>query len=228
MNKIKIIRQDKNPEVLIVTPLLPNHTISKKTKTTLKRNKTPLFWITSTGKGNIPVNAQYGINWYKKKYGTLPEFYIMIDNDIDMGRGMIDKLVHRLRPQEDFVAFAYASFKFVGVVNAEFPAVAYDVDKLMEHNYISSQSLIRTKCLEKIGGLVTDSKYVRLLDWALWLKFFYNDLIGINCPTASFVATASEGSVSSGSDQDYNYKRSLVLKDFVTPIIEKYIELNKK
>ena len=221
MQKITVIKQDDDPRVLVITPLLPGHNVSQKTKTTLKRNKTPLVWLSSQGNGNIPTNAQYGIDWYKN-IKTPPEYYIMIDNDIEMGRGMIDKLVRKLEYQPDHVAFAYASFEFVGLINRKFPAIPYDIDRLMQHNYISSQSLIRTKCLKKIGGLVCDDKYIRLLDWCLWLKFFYHDYIGINCPNASFIAHSTEGNISTRSDHDYFQKRTLVIEDFVKPIMEKY------
>ena len=61
---IKFVKEVKNPEVLIVTPLLTGHEISKETKRTLKRNKTMFDWITSENNENIPTNLENGLNDY--------------------------------------------------------------------------------------------------------------------------------------------------------------------
>jgi hypothetical protein len=74
--------------------------------------------------------------------------------------------------------------------------------------------------LENIGGLVTSDDYFRLLDWALWLKFLRNGFIGHPISGCSFVAEASKGKVSSGSQEDYILKHRLVTNDFVIPILK--------
>jgi len=218
MNKIKIIKCDKNPKVLIVTPLLPKDKISKETRKSIKKTKTSIFWISSSGDNNIPTNARIGIDWYKEKYGKLPPYYIMIDNDIIANKGMIDKLVRTLDEcKDENVAYAYASFEFKGYVNIKFIAKKFDVKRLLNNNYISSNSLIKTSIIEKID-FVYDNKYKRLLDWAYWLKLLKNGYIGISCPEAHFIAKSSANDVSAGSSKDFNLKRNRVVKDFILPM----------
>ena len=67
MNKFTILKEVKNPEILVVTPLWTGHKISKETKKTIKRNDVPYTWITSEGTNVIPVNLEEGLLWYKKK-----------------------------------------------------------------------------------------------------------------------------------------------------------------
>lgn len=229
MQTCKIIKEVKDPKVLVVTPLLPGHEISKETKKSLKRNDLPFTWIASEGENNIPTNLENGLNWYEKEIGSLPDFYMMIDRDIIAGRHLIDRLYARLRsaagkPQVHgslFVAFAYASFEFKGYVNHKFPAVPYNPTRLCQANYISSNSMFVTEYTKQVG-LVKDEKYKRLLDWAFLLKLLYNGLMGVACPEASFVAMSTEKDISAGSSEDYQLKSRRVYEDFIVPIIEKY------
>ena len=214
MNTFKILTESKNPKVLVVTPLLPGHKVSKDTKKTMKRNKVPYTWITSKGNNNIPTNLKMGLEWFK----PLPKFYIMIDNDIILGRGMLDRLVNRLEKEPHFVAFSYASFQFKGTINQMFPARPYNIEDLLQHNYISSNSLFRSEVITKIG-LVTDKHLERLLDWALILKLYYHGYIGMPCPEANFIAVSTPKDVSAGSQNDYHVKRFRVLKEYGEPII---------
>lgn len=220
MNQINIIKEDKNPQVLVVTPLLPGHKVSRETKITIKRNETPFVWLTSTGHNNIPKNSQLAIEKYKGNH-KLPPYYLMIDRDIILGRSMIDRLVKKLSTSIKPDVYAYASFSFSGHVNQDFPAKPYDINLLTQHNYISSNSLFRMDILEEVG-LVTDDKYKRLLDWAFLLKLHLNGYKGIPVSTAKFVAISTGSDISSGSPEDYQVKRERVLEDFVIPIKEKF------
>lgn len=232
MNQIKVVKDCKvKPEVLVVTPLLPNHKISKKTKISLKRNDVDFVWLSSEGKYNIPSNARFAINWFTNircggQYEHLPPYYLMIDRDVIAGRHMIDKLLRRLKPTPDIYAYAYASFEFMGHVNKSFPARPFDPNALMQHNYISSNSLFKTKVVldEANGGVgfVTDDQYKRLLDWAFLLKLFYHGYIGVPCPEAQFVADSTADDISARSPEDYKLKHHRVSTDFVKPILEKY------
>ena len=131
---------------------------------------------------------------------------------------MLDKLHHRLKSAEEDVAFCYASFAFKGTINKEFPADPYNIQRLMENNYISSNSLLKAEVVFNIG-LVTDNYYKRLLDWCLWLKLFFNGFRGIPCPEASFIAVSTQNDISSRSAEDFKIKKDRVLRDFVAPII---------
>ena len=215
---MKILKETKNPEILVVTPLWPGHKISKLTKKTIKRNSVPYTWLVSEGENNIPTNLENGLKWYKKQNGKLPPYYFMLDRDIVLGRYVLDRLYNTLSNSEPEVAFAYASFAFRGHINLDFPAKQYNINKLMQHNYISSNSLFRSEVTEKVG-LVTDNKYKRLLDWAFLLKLFKHGYHGAPCEIASFTVQSTENDISAGSNQDYQIKREKVVRDFVMPII---------
>jgi len=228
MSDVKIVKDCKNPQVLVVTPLLPGHSISRETRTSIQRNETPYVWLTSTGQANIPTNAQNAINWYQEKR-SLPPYYLMIDRDINMGRNMIDRLVAAITPAPcPPIAYAYASFEFRGHINHDFPARSFDINMLLQHNYISSNSLFRLDVVQKVG-LVTDEKYKRLLDWAFLLKLFLvGPYVGIPVAHAKFVAASTEKDISAGSPEDYQEKRERVLQDFGLPIADKYNQKQQK
>jgi len=218
MNSIKILKQDKESEILVVTPLLPGHKISKKTKITLRRNKTPITWISSMFNQNIPKNHVDGIKWYKNKYKKLPPYILFIDNDIVLARKAIDKLYEKLEPTPQHIGYAYASFKYEGIINKNFPAVPFDINKLVKANYISSNSLFKMSVIEEVG-LVTDDQFQRLLDWCFLLKCYGKGYMGIPCPEASFVAKSSKNDVSAGTNEDYTIKSRRVYEHFIKPLL---------
>ncbi len=217
MNKFKIIKESKNPKVVVITPLLPGDKISKETKRSIKRNSIEYSWISSTGNNNIPTNVELGLKWYLKKNN--PKYVLPLDNDIILGRYMIDRLFEKLDSYK--IGYCFASFKFQGYINVEFKNESFDINKLLQSNYISSNSLIHIDSLKKIGWFVKDDKYKRLLDWALWLKFLNNGIQGIPCPKANFIAISSEKDISASGKKDYKIKSERVIRDFVLPFIEK-------
>lgn len=220
MKNVKILKECKNPEILVVTPLLPKHDVSRDTKITIKRNESKYYWIASEGNYNIPTNAKNGIDWYKSRFGKLPEFYFMLDRDIKLGRNTLDKLKNVLKSRNpDRIGYAYASFEFKGHINHKFPADPFDINRLLRGNYISSNSMFRSKVIEEVG-LVTNEKYKRLLDYAFLLKCFNSGFIGIPVPNASFVAKSTKNDISAGSKDDYNIKYNRVFKDFIRPLID--------
>ncbi len=222
-----IIREDKRSKVLVVTPLKTGHKMSSDTKKTIKRNDIPFTWVSAEGNNNIPTNAWNGVEWYRKKSGKLPNYYLMIDRDIILGRHMIDRLYEKLSAQSNDIAYSYANFKFSGHIEREFPAAQWDINRLILENYISSNSMFRMSALDDVG-LVFDDKYERLLDWAFLLKLFLKKgWVGIPCPETSFVAVASVNSISSGGNEDYHTKRLRVIQDFAKPIIHQHAKKQK-
>jgi hypothetical protein len=221
--KIQVVKKQNcdntHPRLLVVTPLLPGHTLSKQTKRTIKNNLLPLVWITSEGDNNIPTNLELGLNWYKENHEEIP-YYFMLDRDIELGKHCLDRLYDAITGAPDYIAFAYASFKYRGHINADFPARPYDINALVQHNYISSNSMYKTAITEQVG-LVKEDMYKRLLDWAFFLKLFYNEYFGVPVPTAEFVAHSTEKDISARSPEDYQQKRKLVIENFVMPIYRK-------
>lgn len=211
---IRVIKPTKFPEVLVVTPLLPEHDISRETKKTIQRNTIKYFWIASEGNNNIPTNLELGLTWAESELRHKPKYYIMIDNDIILGRYMLDRLHEALeRNKNENIGYAYASFSFKGAVNHDFPAIPFDEKRLMAANYISSNSMFKWNLWKEVG-LVKDDKYKRLLDWAFLLKCLQKGYIGLPVPKANFTAISSADSISAGSQQDYMIKAQRVIKDF--------------
>jgi hypothetical protein len=219
---IKILKEHKNSDLLVVTPLLPDHNISRDTKVTIKRNQLPFTWISVSDNQNIPTNVSNGLDWFKEHHHK-PKYILPLDNDIILGRNMIDRMYNNIENvQHGTIAYTYASFKFRGSVNADFPARPFDVKQIVKHNYISSNSMIKVACLDRVGGFVVDDQYKRLLDWCLWLKFLLHGYVGLASPNTNFVAISSEDSISNDGDLDYNVKRNRVIKDFINPLYDKY------
>ena len=211
---IKYIVKHPNPQILVITPLLTGHSVSKETKKTIKRNKTPFVWISYMGPGNAYLNTQKAFNIYKNDY-ELPPYIIKVDNDIIAQRGMLDVMYKTLETSNDNEAYTYCPFSFQGYVNLSFPYTPFDADRLRQRNYISSISMIKTKRLIECGLFVTDVRGERLLDWALWLNLLKRGYIGVPTSKTSFVAISSKDSVSSRSNEDYQKKRQWVVENYV-------------
>ena len=226
-NVFKVVREDKNSEVVVITPLLKGHRISKDTKKTINRNKVPFTWIHSIGTNNIPKNVEIGLNHYLTKMKGKAKYLLPLDRDIILGRSMIDRMKVSLDNSDDRTAYTYANFKFQGEVNIAFDAKPFDIESLLHNNYISSNSMIKISALKEIGGFVVDGQYKRLLDWCLWLKFLENEYFGKSCPRASFIAISGKNDISSGNNDDFNLKRKRVFQSFVKPIIDRFVKANE-
>ncbi len=210
---IKTIVRHPNPQILVITPLLTGHSISKETKKSIKRNKTPFVWISYLGPNNAYLNTQKAFNIYRNDY-ELPKYVIKVDNDIISQRGMLDEMYKTLEGSKDNEAYTYCPFSFEGYVNISFSAIPFDAERLRQNNYISSISMIKTKRLIECGLFVTDVRGERLLDWALWLKLLKRGYIGVPTQKTSFVAISNKDNVSSRSNDDYQQKRRWVLENF--------------
>ena len=222
MNRIKnVTKCNGTPEILIITPLKSYDKISKVTKKTIKRNKTPFVWISYMGDGNPAENTRIAYNQYRHN-NDLPPYVIKIDNDITASRGMLDKMYEALEISkylsDAHYAYAYCGFEFQGAIQQKFPLTKFDHIMLMRQNYISFNSLINTEALNLVGGFVTDDKGFRLLDWALWLRFLKHGFVGMPVEKAYFTAYASKNSVSARSTNDYVQKYQWVSKNFIDPL----------
>jgi cellulose synthase/poly-beta-1,6-N-acetylglucosamine synthase-like glycosyltransferase len=224
---IKTVKPCKSPEILAITPLKKGDKISPETKKTLKRCNVPFAWISCMGEGNPYKNMVYPWKWWRKENGT-PKYLIKIDNDLTCKRGMLDHLYEALERSSANVGYTYCRFRYRGSVNADFDEIHWNIDRLITQNYISSCSLMKTKVLEETGSFVTDDKYFRLLDWALWLQFLRRGYIGEFVPETSFTATSSPKTVSSRSQEDYMIKHHAIIDDFVKPYMDNFIEVKSR
>lgn len=212
MNFIK--KSDEAPELLVITPLRNGDVVHEETINSIMSNSLTFDWISLEGDGNPYKNTEIALKIYERMM-IVPPLIIKMDNDIVAMPGMLDKMKEVINASSWDVGYVYCEFRFTGAINAYFPVRPFDSDALKRCNYISSMSMMKTTALNDIDGFVTDDKYFRLLDWALWLKFLNHGYIGQPVSGTSFIAKASKNSVSAGTSEDYRKKASLVIKDFV-------------
>lgn len=212
-----LIHKDKNPEFCIITPLRVNDKISKETKTSVKRNKTPFVWGSYKSDMNIVKNFKAGIAELKNVV-KIPNFIIKIDNDTIWNRYTLDHMVSLLKKSvtlsDKKIGYCYCSFEYRGAVNHKFPAIPFDPNRLKQNNYISSNSMFVYDVIKNIE-MPDDDYYKRLLDWAYYLKLLNNGIQGIPCQKGYFIAKSNPESISAGSANDFRLKRERVIKDFI-------------
>jgi len=219
---IKFLLQQTNPQLLIITPLKKGDKVSTETYKSVGITNVASDWIIYEDNQNPYKNFDDALRLYLLTH-NIPKYIIKMDNDIVVQETMLEQMVETLEGSQEMVAYTYCDFSFTGAVNMEFKANKFDINQLLQSNYISSISMMKSSHLKDIGGVVTDDKYFRLLDWALWLKFLLNGKVGEPTPNTSFVAYASSKSVSAGTPEDYKKKAQLVMEDFVVPIRIKYL-----
>jgi hypothetical protein len=211
MNKIKVLHETESPEFSIVTPLRIGDSVSKTTLDSVFSCEAPFNWISVESKNNVMKNFEIGFYELLDSKRLAPNV-IKIDNDTEWSEGTLEEMSFVLSNSVINVAYSYCSFQYKGHINSQFPAINFNPEKLKQGNYISSNSMFKSNVIQEIG-LVTDSQYVRLLDWAFLLKCLRAGYIGK--PSAGFfTAYSSKDSVSSGSIENYNLKRDRVVKDF--------------
>lgn len=220
---MQIVKKVNNPKFLVITPLRISDSISKSTLNLLNTTITDFDWISYSGNNNIPKNTQLGLDEYENTIGNV-EYLIKVDNDITAEDNFLDSLYDKLKNSNDNIAYSYCKFSFIGKNRKfEFNDIEFDEMKLLNGNFISSVSMIKRDKLKEIGDFIYDEKYVRLLDYALWLKFLANDYIGIPDYNTGFIADLNENSVSAASLKDYLAKMEIIKEDFILPYIrEKY------
>ena len=216
---LKFIKEIRNPELLVVTPLYIGHRISRDTKVGLLRNDIKFAWISYESAGSTSKNYADGIKVYRDKYFT-PKYTILIDKDVIPARHMLDSMYDTLRKSDKQTAFCYCNFEFKGTINKQFFHIPYNPLTLIRGNYISSNSMIKLDKLDEIGGVVTEKKYDRLSDWALWLSFLSYGYYGVLCDSTSFVDISNKTSVSSGTQEEYRRTHELVVRDFIDPLTD--------
>ena len=210
----KIIKKVINPKYLVITPLKKGDCISPSLTNTIQYNKS-YDWISYEGNNNIPLNTELALKKYESKYEPV-KYIIKIDNDIHMQKGMLNKMYNVLSNSKDNIGYVYVPFKYTLKEQSITFDREFDKELLIQQNYISSNSMIKRNILEEIGGFVTDDKYVRLLDWCLWLKMLRYGYIGEKI-NSFFQTPLNKNNVSAGSTKDYKLKYDRVKQDFILP-----------
>ena len=218
---LEIINKVDNPAYLVITPLRPEDEIYPVLKETIFNNRLPFDWVSYRGNNNIPMNTQLGYYEYCKQLNR-PEYFIKVDNDIKFGKvPTLDMMALELHKSNNNVAYCYCSFKFSGLLNAYFKAGEFSKTRLLDSNYISSVSMIKSRVFEKYN-FITDDKYVRLLDWCYWLHLMRHGFIGTPCE-GFFEAIVDKPGISNGPNQEYFDKKKLVIDDFIRPYLKEFL-----
>lgn len=207
---LKKIKTTKSPKVLVITPLRPKDTISNVLSNTIKNNYIEFDWYSYSSDNNTAKNFQLALDQFNK----LPPAVIKIDNDIEMGNRMLDMLYDTLIKSNNSVAYSYCSFSYVGAINAFFPPMEWNFERLKMGNYISSNSMIKSSII-RYYPLITDDKYKRLLDWAYFLHLGNKGYIGKVDTRVAFKAHTKHSSVSTNDAEDYRIKHNRVISDFL-------------
>jgi len=215
---LHIIKECKTPVMLILTPLLTGHKISSETRTTIKRNDVDYVWASWTGPKKHAANVQDGISAFHKEFRYLPQFIQIIDRDIILGRNMLDRLFSVLDKTGSDIAYSYCGFEYKGHINLKIPVCEFNIERLKQRNYISSNSLYKTSAIYKVGGFVVDEDTHRLSDWAMFCKLAINGMKGVFVPNGNFVAMSSATDISAGSDSEHYSARKLVIERFVSKL----------
>lgn len=209
----EIIKVDK-PDILLITPLRKKDFVSVLTEESIVKNDVLFDWISYSSSNNPVVNCEKALEEYKKK-NSIPKYLMKLDNDIDADSGWLDSMYKALESSNDNIAYAYTSFEYYGYMNRSFKAKPFNSSVLMNGNYISFNSLIKTDAFLDIDGFVDLYGQDRLWDWALWLKFLKHNYIGMPVYDKEFRAFASSNSISCKSPENYYKNYDLIKKSYL-------------
>ncbi len=127
-----------------------------------------------------------GANWARnegfKQVNT--EFVLFSDNDINWSKTGIQSLLDTLL-EHDGASYSYGAYEMAGHIQCD---QEYNEFQLMEYNYISTMSLIRTK---DFPGF--DEEIKRFQDWDLWLTMMEADKRGVYCGEVVFDTPYKDG-----------------------------------
>lgn len=220
--KIKQLKKVNNPKLIVITPLKNGDKISKLTKKTIKRNNIEFDWISVESDNNRPTNLEYGIN----NIGYFYDYFLPLDNNIELGRYFIDRLYNKIKNSNDNIGYVYGNLEYKGKINYKFPAIEFNLEKLLQNNYISSNSMFKTDYVIEIG-LVKDNSMKRLLDWVFLIQMARFGYYGMPAKNANHIAWTTNQNISTKNNNDFNLKRLLVYKNYITPFIEEIKEQQK-
>jgi len=212
--RFDVILTDKNPDLLIVTPLRRKDSIDKRCEMSIlhDQNTVRKVWVSFKSKNSASFNR---IEGYKKAKSflrkNLPPYLLFCDHDIQWHPGAFRKMIEVLKNTDDQIGYVYCGFRYVGFRNFLFPPKPFDGESLKRMNYISTMSIQKTTVWKKHGRL--DLNLQRYQDWDMWLNYLINhNLIGISCPIEGFLAWSDEKDISMKPDKEYKNLKIIIEK----------------
>lgn len=211
--RFDVIISEKNPELLIITPLRRKDKIRKECEESILKQKfVKKVWTSFRSKNSASYNR---IEGYKKSKNflrkNLPPYILFCDNDIVWSNEAFRKMIDVLKNTEESYGYVYCSFAYEGFRNFQFKARPFNAKLLMMRNYISTMSIQKISVWKKFGRF--DLNLERYQDWDLWLNYLSKSIIGIPCYDAYFIAISSKSDISMKPDKNYRH---------LSKIIEKY------
>lgn len=129
------------------------------------------------------------------------EYLFFCDADVDLYPEALQCLVEALLDDHG-AAFAYGGFVWGA---QRVPPKSFDTDKLREHNYVSTMSLLRSAMFPG-----WDETLKRHQDWDLWLTVLDNGGRGVCCGKFLFETPVREGGISSDDNLGMMKSRDIV------------------
>jgi glycosyltransferase involved in cell wall biosynthesis len=159
------------------------------------------------------ANAKRNKGAMKAKYPYL----FFCDDDILLSKKALQVFYESLQTHSS-AGYAYSDYYRVNPPAKYkfelFKAGAYDRDRLIRKNFISTMSLIRS---EGFPGF--DEELNRFQDWDLWLTLMKANIEGVYVPEALFMAFyIQDDCISSGMNYDPLKAKSIVLKKHGLPL----------
>jgi GT2 family glycosyltransferase len=129
-----------------------------------RRPDVPLLLVASAANRGLPAARNLGFDQCRA------DRVMVMDADNLVYPNAIERLSRALDEAPD-AAFAYSTLEDFGVTSGVRSAMAWNVERLCESNYIDAQAMIRRAAWQRVGGYPTDAELTfGWEDWAFWLR----------------------------------------------------------
>lgn len=162
---------------------------------------------------NKGVQRARNVGWWELKNSC--SAILFCDADVQWKPGAFSlmlKALHTRMNTDPKVAIAYGDYDRVGAITGMWKAGEFDVNRLRQHNYISTMSLVSTSALPN-PPFIEDEK--RLQDWSLWLRIVNKGFTGVYVNECLFTAFYDENSVSVRSSEDYAHWHKTMAERYI-------------
>lgn len=169
--------------------------------------------IPDSYKRGAPVSRNLGV---ERSSGS---YLLFLDDDIVLKNDFIESLLQPLR-DDDSLSFVYCNYRRTGTFNDVVRAEKFNRKTLLDHNYISTMSLIRKR--DFIGW---DESLYRFQDWDMWLGMAERGCQGLWVPRTLFTANYSGDGITDSGRMDLDLAKDIVLAKHgmvVSVLSEKY------
>jgi glycosyltransferase involved in cell wall biosynthesis len=140
------------------------------------------------------------------------DYVLPLDADNLLIPGFIEKALER-HSKNNNLAVVYGQAELFGDKSGLWSPGNLEVFRMLNYNYIDACSLIKKKCLEKIGGYEENLPYQGHEDWDVWLGFIENGFEFEFLKMPAFKYRVSGNSMIAGFDEDMKNENIYYIKD---------------